>query len=184
VKKRRERRENVNKKEHTSGAQIEEGEFPDSPKDSHARAAGSQSMQQQLDRSRAELRRLSYMVQSEAAILQGGFKNIQPRTSKRLEMKQTEWMKTQPGEDDCPVGTYPLVIKTSGTGQLYYDYKPWSSGHLDIAAKQLPHLSKRADRWIPTLETVIASHHQLCLGDLIALMAKVLTPGQCDTNYS
>ena len=137
-------------------------------------------MQQHLDRSRAELRRLSYMVQSEVAILQGEFKNIQPRTSQSLEMKRTEWMNTQPGEDDRPVGTYPLVI-TSGTGQLYYDYNPWSFRHLDTAAKLLPHLSKRADRWIPTFEAVIASHHQLCLGDLIALMAKVLTPGQCDT---
>lgn len=50
------------------------------------------------------------MVQSEVALFQGEFKNIQPRTSQRLEMKRTEWMKTQPGEDDSPVGTYPLVI--------------------------------------------------------------------------
>ena len=77
----------------------------------------------------------------EVALFQGEFKNIQPRTSQRLEMKQTEWMKTQPGEDDRPVGTYPLVIKTSGTGQQYYDYKPWSFGDLETAAKQFPNIT-------------------------------------------
>jgi hypothetical protein len=56
-------------------------------------------------------------------------------------MKRTEWMKTQPGEYDRAVGNDPLVIKTSGTGQPYYDYKPWSFGDLDTAAKQLPHIT-------------------------------------------
>ena len=104
-------------KEHESGAEDEEDVTLARPKDSRARASGKQNIKQQLDQSRETLRRLSTMFENEVTTLQGRFKNVQPRASERLEMKQTEWMKTQPGEDDRPMGTYPLVIKTSGTGQ-------------------------------------------------------------------